>query len=177
MPYICGQILNPWMPYISGQREYILWHAWFTQWHIPEGKCSQVSYKINRHDYSMGYYLTDGIYPSWETFVKTIPLTPIFGTCQGKKWRGTIEPGKPRIEDKIEELADSRPADMTSANKRIDRLKEETANGNTPRKAWQKRVDVPIHIGYEVSLESLTPAWVISFYGSFIFFRCKQTLL
>jgi hypothetical protein len=40
---------------------------------LGEGQDSQVNYKINGNDYSMSYYLTDGIYSLWVTFVKTIP--------------------------------------------------------------------------------------------------------
>ncbi|KAF5472220.1 hypothetical protein F2P56_008957 [Juglans regia] len=39
------------------------------------GLTPTVSYTINDHYYAMRYYLVDGIYPQWATFVKTI-LTP-----------------------------------------------------------------------------------------------------
>lgn len=44
----------------------------FTQ--VLQGRAAEVKFTINGSEYDMGYYLADGIYPEWATFVKSIPL-------------------------------------------------------------------------------------------------------
>ncbi|KAM1159368.1 hypothetical protein ACFX19_033117 [Malus domestica] len=40
---------------------------------VLQGKAPKVTYEVNGRMYDRPYYLADGIYPRWSTFVKTVP--------------------------------------------------------------------------------------------------------
>ncbi|CAL9218143.1 unnamed protein product, partial [Arabidopsis halleri] len=41
---------------------------------ILQGRAPNVNYVVNGRDYHLAYYLTDGIYPKWATFIQSIRL-------------------------------------------------------------------------------------------------------
>ncbi|CAJ2672776.1 unnamed protein product [Trifolium pratense] len=41
---------------------------------VLQGQALEVNFTVNHTEYNMGYYLSDGIYPEWATFVKSIPM-------------------------------------------------------------------------------------------------------
>uniref|UniRef100_A0A0D3DLU7 DDE Tnp4 domain-containing protein n=1 Tax=Brassica oleracea var. oleracea TaxID=109376 RepID=A0A0D3DLU7_BRAOL len=41
---------------------------------IINGEAPQVTYYVNGREYHLAYYLTDGIFPKWATFIQSIPL-------------------------------------------------------------------------------------------------------
>ena len=45
---------------------------------ILQGRAPRVQYLVNGHQYGLPYYLTDGIYPRWSTFIQSIsnPQSP-----------------------------------------------------------------------------------------------------
>ncbi|XP_070676331.1 uncharacterized protein [Malus domestica] len=54
---------------------------------VLQGKAPKVTYWVNRRKYDGPYYLADGIYPRWESFVKTVSRPrsakeKYFASCQ-----------------------------------------------------------------------------------------------
>ncbi|KAK9922537.1 hypothetical protein M0R45_030999 [Rubus argutus] len=54
---------------------------------LTGGHVPQVLYQVNKIDYNLCYYLADGIYPKWTTFMKSIPRPTLekyilFSKCQ-----------------------------------------------------------------------------------------------
>ncbi|KAL1209355.1 Protein ALP1-like [Cardamine amara subsp. amara] len=41
---------------------------------ILQGRAPKANYFVNGHEYNLTYYLTDGIYPKWQTFIQSISL-------------------------------------------------------------------------------------------------------
>jgi hypothetical protein len=66
---------------------------------LTQRRTPHVNYTVNGHNYNMGYYLANGIYPQWAIFVKQFHLhkeirentlqKPM--SRQGKMWRGRLE--------------------------------------------------------------------------------------
>ena len=62
---------------------------------VLQGQAPIVNFMVNGHEHNMGYYLADGIYPSWPVFIKGIPLPQsekhqLFTNAQAA-WRKDVE--------------------------------------------------------------------------------------
>ena len=54
---------------------------------IFQGRAPRLEYVVNGHKYKLAYYLTDGIYPKWSTFIQSIshpqgPKAELFARIQ-----------------------------------------------------------------------------------------------
>lgn len=65
-----------------------IWHAFFNLpgslnnrlsffQELYEDRAPKCEYVVNDHEYKIGYFLSDEIYPKWATFIKTIPLPQV----------------------------------------------------------------------------------------------------
>ncbi|CAA7039289.1 unnamed protein product [Microthlaspi erraticum] len=59
---------------------------------IINGQAPPVNFSVNGNEYHLGYYLADGIYPAWATFIPTIkiPVNPkqkLFAKLQEAFWK------------------------------------------------------------------------------------------
>ena len=62
---------------------------------VLRGEAPVVNFTVNGHEYNRGYYLADGIYPSWPVFMKGVTLPQsekhrLFTTAQSA-WRKDVE--------------------------------------------------------------------------------------
>ncbi|KAK1660474.1 hypothetical protein QYE76_048633 [Lolium multiflorum] len=73
---------------VHGVREYDhILHGQERLHRLAKGQAPAVNFEVNGHAYKKGYYLADGIYPTYATFLKTIPspsnkMEAYFATCQ-----------------------------------------------------------------------------------------------
>ncbi|CAL9006120.1 unnamed protein product [Prunus brigantina] len=60
---------------------------------ILRGQGPNITYQVNNTVYQTGYYLADGIYPRWTTFVKSIPNLKLNPRSQKQKLFATYQEG------------------------------------------------------------------------------------
>ncbi|XP_076907340.1 uncharacterized protein LOC143563751 [Bidens hawaiensis] len=69
------------------------------------GTTPKCPFQVSGHTYKHGYYLTDGIYPKWSTFVKTFPFPT---DPDKKKFKKLQEGARNDVEDSRALIAEQR---------------------------------------------------------------------
>ena len=86
---------------------------------VLRGQAPNVNFMVNGHEYTTGYYLADGIYPPWATFIPSIRLpqgekAKLFAQQQ-ERWRKDVERAFGALQSRFKAIRD--PALSWNPNK------------------------------------------------------------
>ncbi|KAI5318471.1 hypothetical protein L3X38_038179 [Prunus dulcis] len=117
---------------------------------VLRGHSPQVTYQINNTVYSGAYYLADGIYPRWTTFVKTIP------NPQSEKERSfaSFQEGYRKDVERCFGILQARWAIIRGAARMLD---EDVLRGHSPQVTYQ--INNTVYSGAYYLADGIYPRW------------------